>query len=206
MRQLTTIAALVVALVTPAAARSRLVVLDRPTLACSDQQALETALTLARLHDGPGSRQVVRLHVDRPRRRPARGGGRVGVGERSGDGAWRWSFLDSAIGPAGPSPRPTNGRLCAGRAGGGSQNPRGLKEVAGLSSAGGGPFRGGPLRGRARPLEAVAAIDIGVGHTHGASFIRAGTGFPRLPLRSGCDRVDVWVDIGLGIRRHHPDS
>jgi hypothetical protein len=53
MRQLTTIAALVVALVTPAAARSRLVVLDRPTLACSDQQALETALTLARLHDGP---------------------------------------------------------------------------------------------------------------------------------------------------------
>src|SRR5262249_14485248 len=42
MRQLTTIAALVVALV-----------LDRPTLACSDQQALETALTLARLHDGP---------------------------------------------------------------------------------------------------------------------------------------------------------
>jgi hypothetical protein len=41
MRQLTTIAALVVALITPAAARSRLVVLDRPTLACSDQQALE---------------------------------------------------------------------------------------------------------------------------------------------------------------------
>jgi len=43
MRQLTTIAALVAALVAPAA-RSRLVVLDRPTLACSDQQALETAL------------------------------------------------------------------------------------------------------------------------------------------------------------------
>src|SRR5215831_8662730 len=109
MRQLTTIAALVVALVTPAAAQSRLVVLDRPTLACSDQQALETALTLARLHDGPGSRQVVRLHVDRPRRRPARGGGRVGVGERSGDGAWRWSFLDSAIGRgavAAPHKRP----------------------------------------------------------------------------------------------------
>ena len=56
MRQLTTIAALVVALVTPAAARSRLVVLDRPTLACSDQQALETALTLARLHDGTAFR------------------------------------------------------------------------------------------------------------------------------------------------------
>ena len=56
MRQLTTIAALVVALVTPAAARSRLVVLDRPTLACSDQQALETALTLARLHEGPAFR------------------------------------------------------------------------------------------------------------------------------------------------------
>src|SRR5262249_42873119 len=46
----------VVALVTPAAARSRLVVLDRPTLACLDQQALETALTLARLHDGPAFR------------------------------------------------------------------------------------------------------------------------------------------------------
>src|SRR5262245_54602920 len=52
---------------------------------------------------------VVRLHVDRPRRRPARGGGRVGVGERSGDGAWRWSFLDSAIGRgavAAPHKRP----------------------------------------------------------------------------------------------------
>ena len=55
MRQLTTIAALVAALLTPAAARSRLVVLDRPTLAC-DQQALETALTLARLHEGPAFR------------------------------------------------------------------------------------------------------------------------------------------------------
>src|SRR5262249_39120870 len=62
MRQLTTIAALVVALVTPAAARSRLVVLDRPTLACSDQQALETALTLARLHDGPAFRDHVRSY------------------------------------------------------------------------------------------------------------------------------------------------
>ena len=56
MRQLTTVAALVVALVTPASARSRLVVVDRPTLACSDQQALETALTLALLHDGPAFR------------------------------------------------------------------------------------------------------------------------------------------------------
>ena len=62
MRQLTTIAALVVALVTPAAARSRLVVLDRPTLACSDQQALETALTLARLHDGPAFRDHARSY------------------------------------------------------------------------------------------------------------------------------------------------
>src|SRR5262249_15483398 len=53
-----------------------------------------------------GSRQVLRLHVDRARRRPARGGGRVGVGERSGDGARRWSFLDSAIGAAGPPPCP----------------------------------------------------------------------------------------------------
>ena len=55
MRQLTSIATLIVALVTPAAARSRLVVLDRPTLACSDQQALET-VSLARLHDGPAFR------------------------------------------------------------------------------------------------------------------------------------------------------
>jgi hypothetical protein len=51
MRQLTTIAALVVALV-----------LDRPTLACSDQQALETALTLARLHDGPAFRDHARSY------------------------------------------------------------------------------------------------------------------------------------------------
>ena len=58
MRQLTTVAALV----TPAVARSRLVVLDRPTLACSDQQALETALTLARLHDGPAFRDHARSY------------------------------------------------------------------------------------------------------------------------------------------------
>src|SRR5262249_60649202 len=51
MRQLTTIAALVVALV-----------LDRPTLACSDQQALETALTLAPLHDGPAFRDPARSY------------------------------------------------------------------------------------------------------------------------------------------------
>jgi hypothetical protein len=51
MRQLTTIAALVVALV-----------LDRPTLGCSDQQALETALTLARLHDGPAFRDHARSY------------------------------------------------------------------------------------------------------------------------------------------------
>jgi hypothetical protein len=62
MRQLTSIATLIVALVTPAAARSRLVVLDRPTLACSDQQALETVLTLARLHDGPAFRDHARSY------------------------------------------------------------------------------------------------------------------------------------------------
>jgi hypothetical protein len=62
MRQLTIIAALVVALATPAAARSRLVVLDRPTLACSDQQALEMALTLARLHEGPAFRDHARSY------------------------------------------------------------------------------------------------------------------------------------------------
>src|SRR5262249_39770906 len=39
--------------------------------------------------------------------RPALSGGRVGGGERSGDGAWRWSFLDSAIGTAGPPPCPS---------------------------------------------------------------------------------------------------
>jgi hypothetical protein len=47
---------LFLALAAPAAARSRLVVLDRSTLACSDEQALETALMLARLHDGPAFR------------------------------------------------------------------------------------------------------------------------------------------------------
>jgi len=59
MRKLTTIAAVFVALATPAAARSRLVALDRSTLACSDEQALETALMLARLHDAgvQGSRR-----------------------------------------------------------------------------------------------------------------------------------------------------
>src|SRR5262249_56662523 len=31
----------------------------------------------------------------------------VGGGEHSGDGAWRWSFLDSAIGTAGPPPCPS---------------------------------------------------------------------------------------------------
>ena len=56
MRKLTTIAAVFVALATPAAARSRLVALDRWTLACSDEQALETALMLARLHDDPAFR------------------------------------------------------------------------------------------------------------------------------------------------------
>ena len=56
MRKLTTIAVMFVALATPAAAQLRLVVLDRPTLACSDQQTLETALTLALLHDGPAFR------------------------------------------------------------------------------------------------------------------------------------------------------
>ena len=62
MRQLTSIATLIAALVTPAAARSRLVVLDRPTLACSDQQALETVLTLARLYDGPAFRDHARSY------------------------------------------------------------------------------------------------------------------------------------------------
>jgi hypothetical protein len=64
-----------VALVTPAAARSRLVVLDRPMLACSDQQALETALTLALLHDGPaadqgrdcGAAEIQRIAENAPR-------------------------------------------------------------------------------------------------------------------------------------------
>jgi hypothetical protein len=61
MRQLTTIATLLVALVTPAAARW-LVVPDRPTLACSDQQVLETLLTLARLYDGPVFRDHARSY------------------------------------------------------------------------------------------------------------------------------------------------
>ena len=66
MRQFTTIAVLVVALVTSAAARSRLMVLDRPTLACSDQQALETALTRARLHDGPAPGALKKCSPPKP--------------------------------------------------------------------------------------------------------------------------------------------
>jgi hypothetical protein len=41
-----------VALVTPAVARSRLVVLDGPTLAWSDQQVLETAATKSAASSG----------------------------------------------------------------------------------------------------------------------------------------------------------
>src|SRR5262249_30345866 len=72
---------------------------------------LETALTLARLHDGPAFRDHGSygcMWID-PDDGPLAVGGRVGVGERSGDGAWRWSFLDSAIGRgavAAPHKRP----------------------------------------------------------------------------------------------------
>jgi hypothetical protein len=66
-----------------------------------------------------------------------------------------------------------------------------------------------PLWGRARRLVAVTAIDIGVGDAHSASLIRAGTGVPlpwcpRSVLLGNITRVDVWIDIGLCIRRHHP--
>jgi len=39
------------------------VVLDRSTLACSDEQALETALMLARLHDGPAFSGITPGHT-----------------------------------------------------------------------------------------------------------------------------------------------
>jgi hypothetical protein len=88
----------------------------------------------------------------------------------------------------------------------------GFGEFAGLfaSSAAGGPFRGSrSLRGWACRLVAVTAIEIGVGDAHPASFIRAGTRVP-LPrclrsVRPGrITGVDVRVDIGLCIGRHHP--
>jgi hypothetical protein len=83
--------------------------------------------------------------------------------------------------------------------------------VAGLSSASGGPFRGSrSLRGRARSLEAVTAINVGVGDAHGAPFIRPGTGVPlprlRCPARPRGGWIDIGIDIGLCIRRHHPDG
>src|SRR5262249_55837305 len=62
------------------------------------------------------------------------------------------------------------------------------------------------LRGRACRLVAVTAIEVGVGHAHTASLIRAGTGVPlpwcpRSVLLGRISRVDVRVDIGLRIRR-----
>src|SRR5262245_27156087 len=67
------------------------------------------------------------------------------------------------------------------------------------------------LRGRACRLVAVTATDIGVGHAHPASFIRAGTRvpFPRglRSVRPGrITAVDVRVDVGLRIRRRHADD
>src|SRR5262245_60387501 len=67
------------------------------------------------------------------------------------------------------------------------------------------------LRGRARRLEAVTAIEVDVGQAHVASLIRAGTGmpFPRglrsVPL-GRITGVDVRVDVGLRIRRRHADD
>src|SRR5215472_660889 len=67
------------------------------------------------------------------------------------------------------------------------------------------------LRGRARRLVAVTAIEVGVGQAHVASLIRAGT---RVPLPWGLrsvrpgriTAVDVRVDVGLRIRRRHADD
>src|SRR5262245_20447637 len=83
--------------------------------------------------------------------------------------------------------------------------------VAFASSAAGGPFRGGPLWGRARRLEAVTAIDVDVGDAHVAAFLGPGTGVPlpwcpRSVLLGRITGVDVRVDIGLCIGRHHPDG
>src|SRR5262249_17236524 len=65
--------------------------------------------------------------------------------------------------------------------------------------------------GRARLLEAVAAIDVDMAQTHVASPLRAGTGmpFPRglRSVRPGrITAVDVRVDIGLCIGRRHADD
>jgi len=67
------------------------------------------------------------------------------------------------------------------------------------------------LWGRARLLEAVGARGVHVGDAHVASLHGAGAGVPvppplGRPACPGCYRVDVRVDIGLCIRRRHPDS
>src|SRR5262249_26102583 len=76
-----------------------------------------------------------------------------------------------------------------------------------LSSAAGGPFSGG----WAILHIAVTPIDIDVGYALIAAANRAGTGMPfpwcprSVPL-GRITRVEVRVDIGLCIRRHHPDG
>src|SRR5262245_3875593 len=61
------------------------------------------------------------------------------------------------------------------------------------------------LRGRARRLVAVTAIEVDVGDAHPASLIRAGAGVPFVgPGR--ITGVDVWIDIGLCIGRRHADD
>src|SRR5262249_32287632 len=74
------------------------------------QQALETALTLARLHDGPTFRGHARSYGCmwiEPDDGPLAVVGGSAWGERSGDGARRWSFLDWAMGTGGQPPCPS---------------------------------------------------------------------------------------------------
>src|SRR5215472_15994438 len=63
-----------------------------------------------------------------------------------------------------------------------------------------------PLWGRAWIHEAVAATGIDFGPTHGALLHRA-RGLPLASVRPGrITGIDVRVDIGLCVGRHHPDG
>src|SRR5262249_7123969 len=63
-----------------------------------------------------------------------------------------------------------------------------------------------PLWGRAWLHEAVAATGIDVGPTHGALLHRA-PGLPLASVRPGrITVIDVRVEIGLCVGRHHPDG
>jgi hypothetical protein len=79
------------------------------------------------------------------------------------------------------------------------------------SSAAGSPSRGGCslLCGRARPLEAITARGVDTGDAHVAALSRARHGVPFKGSRSvplaHIPGVDIRIDVGLCIRRHHPE-